>query len=499
VEYIKDYINLTVLDKRKFNLICSGTGTGKTYYIANEFRHQLPSIKPHEIIFVASRSLIVEQQNKVKGISKFSLKNKNIISYWHGEIDSLDVIRNAGIQIMTYDKIINILSKRNIEGLETLSKVKAIVFDECHTLFSDTFIKDMEMLKVWIRDTLYTGKKIIIGLTATPSIIKYYQKEWGVSINKLNEEILINYKVKQLHCTNFDTIPYIVTTQLEGKTLIMCYSYRQCKELKKKIPNSTILISKSNKNFTKEMDNIRQYIINFESLPDTFIDDDGEEKELNVLITTSTMREGLNLREYSGVRNVICCFSDELHVTQFVGRARYSIDNLIVADTYINADNSSTNIYLSNCRKKFKNYMRNKDNTSWFDSISHLVDHDVYGVKRFILTHDENKFIDYINCKWLVPKGISERELDKYKIYKKEHKDEIVDMAIKCRLLKLYLYKITFNKVINLMKNSLGYMIESKQGTIDKKRHTYKLVVDFDEEKINLEELENPNKNKEEM
>ena len=161
MEYIKDYINLTVLDKRKFNLICSGTGTGKTYYIANEFRHQLPHIKPHEIIFVASRSLIVEQQNKVKGISKFSLKNKNIIRYWHGEIDSLDVIRDAGIQIMTYDKIINILSKKNIEGLETLSKVKVIVFDECHTLFSDTFIKDMEMLKVWIRDTLYTGKKII--------------------------------------------------------------------------------------------------------------------------------------------------------------------------------------------------------------------------------------------------------------------------------------------------------------------------------------------------
>ena len=45
------------------------------------------------------------------------------------------------------------------------------------------------------------------------------------------------------------------------------------------------------------------------------------------------------------------------------------------------------------------------------------------------------------------------------------------------------------------MKNSLGYMIESKQGTIDKKRHTYKLVVDFDEEKINLEELKDDNRN----
>jgi hypothetical protein len=488
VEYIKDYINLTVLDKRKFNLICSGTGTGKTYYIANEFRHQLPHIKPHEIIFVASRSLIVEQQSKVKGISKFDIRDKTIIRHWNGEIDSTKVLEKVGIQIMTYDKIINILSKKNIEGLETLSKVKVIVFDECHTLFSDTFIKDMEMLKVWIRDNLYTGNKIMIGLTATPSIIKYYQKEWGVSINKLNEEILINYKVKQLHCTNFDTIPYVVTTQLDGKTLIMCYSYRQCKKIKEKIPNSFILISKSNKKFTKEMNKIRQYIIDYESIPDTFIDDDGIEKELNVLITTSTMREGLNLREYSGIKNIVCCFSDELHITQFVGRARYSIDNLVVADTYINADNSSSNIYLSKCRRKFKDYMKDKDNTSWFDTISHLVDHDIYGVKRFILTHDENKFIDYINCKWLVPKGISERELDKYKIYKKEHKDEIINMVITCKLLKLYPYQITFNKVVNLMQNNLGYTIETKRGTINKKQHTYKLVIDFDEEKINLEE-----------
>ena len=134
----------------------------------------------------------------------------------------------------------------------------------------------------------------------------------------------------------------------------MCYSYRQCKKIKEKIPNSFILISKSNKKFTKEMNKIRQYIIDYESIPDTFIDDDGIEKELNVLITTSTMREGINLREYSGIKNIVCCFSDELHITQFVGRARYSIDNLVVADTYINADNSSSNIYLSKCRRKFK-------------------------------------------------------------------------------------------------------------------------------------------------
>ncbi len=449
----------------------------------------MPHIKPCEILFVASRSLIVEQQSKVEGISKYDHRNLIFIKHWNGEIDSTEVLEKKGIQIMTYDKIIDILVRKNIEGLETLSKVKVIVFDECHTLFSDKFIKDIEILKVWIRDNLYVGSKIFLGLTATPSIIEYYQKEWGVSINRLNKEILINYKVQQLHCTNFDTIPYIVTTKLEGKTLIMCYSYKQCKELKKKIPNSFILISKSNKYFTKEMNEVRQYIVDYESLPDTFIDDDGIKRELNVLITTSTLREGINLRENSGIRNVVCCFSDELHITQFVGRCRYSIDNLVVVDTYINADNMNKNSYLAKCRRSFRAFMKNNDNTSWFDSIAHLIDHDIYDIKKFKLSHDENKFINYINSKWLVPKGISDNEeLNKYKIYKDEHKQEIINMVIECKLLKLYPSRITFNKVVNLMTNNLGYTIETKRGKINKKRHTYKLIIDFDEEKINLED-----------
>ena len=268
----------------------------------------------------------------------------------------------------------------------------------------------------------------------------------------------------------------------------MC-SYKQCKRLKEKIPNSFILISKSNKRFTKEMDRVRSFIIDNESLPDKFIDDDNIEKDLNVLITTSTLREGVNLRECSGIRNIVCCFSDELHITQFVGRARYSIDNLVVADTYINADNMNSNAYLTKCRKSFKEYMQDEDKISWFDSISHLIDHDIYNTKDFILSRHEKKFISYINKKWLVPKGIvNNEELNKYKIYKDEHKEEIIKMVIDCKMLKLFPSRITFNKVISLMEKDLGYAIESQRGTINKKQYTYKLVIDFDEnykEKLN--------------
>ena len=132
--------------------------------------------------------------------------------------------------------------------------------------------------------------------------------------------------------------------------------------------------------------------------------------------------------------------------------------------------------------------MKNKENISWFDSISFLIEHDVYKTIRFILTHDE-KFINYINSKWLVPKGTHLDELNKYKIYKDEHKKEIIDMVIKCKLLKLYPSRITFQKVINLMENTLGYTIETNRGIINKIRRTYKLVIDFDESKIKIENL----------
>ena len=483
-KYISNSIDLTVIDRRNFNIIASGTGTGKTYFIANELRRQLPNIKAHEIMFIASRALIVDQQSRVEGVDKFHLDNISYIKHWRGEEGYLDIVAKKGIQIMTYDKIIEILRSKNIEGLETLSNVKLIVFDECHTLFSDKFIKDIEMLKVWIRDNVYIGDKIFLGLTATPNIIAYYQREWGVPVKRINNDILIKYKAKQLHCTDFDTIPYIVINKLEGKTLIMCYSHKDCIKLNQKIPNSFVMLSKSNKHFTQEMDRIRNHIVSFETLPETFIDTDGEEKELNVLITTSTLREGVNIRKESGIKNVVCCFSDELHITQFVGRARYSVDNLVVADTYINADNYNRNSYLAKCRLAFRAFMKSKDHTSWFDSISHLVEHDIYEVRRFILTKDEKRFIDYINSKWLVPKGITDKKtLDKYRIYKDEHKQEIIKMVADCKLLKLYPSYITFNKVIHLMQDSLGYEVDGGRFKQNNHKYTYKIIIDFDEYK----------------
>lgn len=456
-------------------------------------------IASSEVIFVTSRSMIVDQQVQTEGTTRFNPNNKKLVNSWNGVYEDYIGLQEQGITIMTYDKIINILINENTENGETLKRIKLFIFDECHTLFSDLFIRDIEALKIWIRDSIYRHEKIFLGLTATPNII-LYNKEWGVKINQLNKEPITRFTAKQLTCTNFETIPYLITTnKLQGKTIIMCSSVKECIKLQNEIPNAALLVSKSNEFYKKDkhMENIRESIVKHQTLPDTFQypikrdkDDfpiEFEERKLEVLISTSTLREGINLEEKCGVRNVICCFQDELHIAQFMGRCRYNIDNLVVADTYVRADNFNKESYLTKCRMMYKEFIYNKSNVKWFDSISHIVDHDCYKTKRFVLCTDEKRFIDYINSRWLVPIGATKKDIELYKIWKNEDKDGITNMAIECKLYELCNSKITFNRVVRTMTQSLGYDIESGNKKIDNTRHTYKLIVAFDEDRIDFD------------
>jgi hypothetical protein len=420
------------------------------------------------------------------------------MDYLNGNDIDLKYINNMGIPIMTYDKIIRILISKNNENTETLKRIKIVVIDECHTLFSDMFIQNIEAFKVWIRDTIYMQDKIFIGLTATPNIIHYYQSHWGVKINQLNNDVLVNYRAKQLICTNMETIPYMIATnKLKGKTIIMCCSVSDCIRLQDQLPNAAMLVSKSNEFFKHDpsMANIRDTIVKHGILPDTFQypvkrDNDKygiefEERKLETLITTSTLREGINLLEKSGVKNVICCFQDELHITQFMGRCRYDIDNLVVVDTYIRTDNfNKKDDYITECHKVFKDYMNNKCNIKWFDTISHLVDHDCFDVKRFFVCTDEKQFINYINSKWLVPIGLNQKEIDDYKIWKDEDKIEIINVAIKAKIFNLSKNRITFNRVVSTLIDQFGYDIITGKQMVDNDRHTYKLIISFDEDKM---------------
>lgn len=89
---------------------------------------------------------------------------------------------------------------------------------------------------------------------------------------------------------------------------------------------------------------------------------------------------------------------------------------------------------------------------------------------------NKQMFIDYINDKWVMPDGITYEAFDKYRIYKKEDKQEIIDMAVKSNVIPLFKSKITFNKVIKKIKE-YDYTIISKRMRINGIQTTYKIIL----------------------
>lgn len=464
-KYISDIVDLTKLKKDCFNIIASACGTGKSFFIENDLLNHLADVKPCEVIFVTSRSIIVDQQTRDEDndrISKFDAKNIRFIRKWNGEDRGCEVLDDNCIQTMTYDKLIYILNHCNTPEHETLKEIKVVVMDECHTIFSDTFIRDIAGLKIWIRGCMYLKEKIFLGLTATPRILFYNEREWGVKINQLNSEILVRYRVQNLYCTSYLSLPQIFSDNiLTGKTIIMCYSIDDCYELRDKIPNSAVLVSRSNKKYKDSMDSIRDYIVGNASLPDT-VNVDGKVFDLNVLITTSTLREGINLNESSGVKNVICCIPDELHVCQFVGRCRFNIENLIIANEYMPIS-TKNNRYVNECRQDFLDYVDDRNNREWIDSIGHLLENPNLDPK--FIYFDETSFFEYINENWLDRRIIS-----------KEDREYIANIALSCNLIKGRRSLTTFNSIMEHLENSGKYQVISKRCVVDGKKYTYKTI-----------------------
>ena len=454
----------------------------------------MPWVLPQEIVFVTSRSITKEQQVQPGVVDKYRGRDSNIRRFWNKEDEDIERVQNDGIKLMCYSDLITILLEHNTVGYETLGAVKVLVFDECHTLFADkSFITNMAAVSVWLREAAYKKNVIIIGMTATPEVLYYDQDKWGIEIHQVNNSIIPGYKAKSMICTNYESLPGLVCgSKLRGKTMIMCRSIEDCYELEKQIPNSTVLISPYRTGFTDEMRRIRDHIIERETLPSTFKklrrkptrggDPKYDYYPLNVLITTSTAREGFNLKEESGVRNIISCFTDAMNVTQFAGRARYDLDTIVVAHRYHRSDNCEKSKYIRDQRKAFQDFLLNKNMAGWYAGVSEIVDGDAMDVKRYILSRGELNFITYINSKWLVPPGVEGVDTNPYKIWRDLDKQEIVNKFIENRVWCVPAKVVSFQKVVSVLSNCLGYEVESDRQVFDGNQKVYKLIVSYDED-----------------
>lgn len=482
--FISDVLKKEDVQEGEFNIITSGCGTGKSHWVSHTLCKWYSDIKPSDIVVVTSRALTRDQQAGSDNVVKYSRED---LKYWNGELD-LNTLKDTGIRICCYNEFIHAISCGVAEGRKAIERLKIVIFDECHILFSDeSFIKELRWLRAWIANNIET--KLIFGLSATPNIIDYYNKlkQWGVKLNYMSKEPVVRYKAKQLICTTFELLPYLLRS-LEGKTIVLCPSINQCNELKKKIKNSFVFVSQHATSYTDSMKLVRDYILAHESLPDTFIDDDGSQVPLKVMICTSTAREGFNLREECGVKNIVSCCTDELHVIQFAGRCRYDIDNLVVAHTYMRADNIKPHDYLVKSRRKFAEYIQNRYCKSWFNDISHIVQHEEQGVKKFKFKKDIGAFLSYIDNTWLLPQDAFDQDRKKYYIWQETDRQEIVTQAKSCKILDKKNDNITFKAIVEFLRE-IGYIIEDKNSTINGRRQRFKIITgrpqtfrDFDSE-----------------
>lgn len=413
--FISDYIrDRDQFQCDRFNLIQAPCGAGKSYFVSTSLLSIFPEVEPWEVVFVTSRAITVAQQvTHYPKLCNYDNETKKYAEFWRGTLEPVDDERDY-ICLMTFDKVIDILRDQRYPGHDPFGKVKIFVVDECHSLVTDLFISGMDYLAGHLYTLVKYTNTYVIGMTATPRVFLESVHKHGYLIHKVLEHIEPLYKANQLVATTWKELPLMLTDTLSGqRSIVMTTNIDRAIELQRKVPNSAIVTSRHSKKWVEQdMGELWDSIVNNETLPDecnlpTYGDDQrviGRERgKLNVLIFTSVAREGLTIRAQSGVRNVICCFGDEMHITQFMGRCRFNVENLVVCDDP--AARHSYNDYTEKQRADCHSFVYGH-NDSYFEEIQHLVTHDVADVVRFIGEDEYKPFWDYLESNWLVDSAL---------------------------------------------------------------------------------------------
>lgn len=170
-------------------------------------------------------------------------------------------------------------------------------------------------------------------------------------------------------------------------------------------------------------------LVNDSTIPEAKLDlrtgkVDGRQK-IKILLSTSVIREGVNLSPESGVDNVVCFFHDATNIVQFVGRCRYNVKNLCVVKGKRLNDRSTARRYFDRADAEFKDFV-NDGNTTWFSRIESAIAHQPSQTIFYTCNNEQlrkphvpisncSKFLQYIDDNWL-EKDIGNK--DKRKIEK---------------------------------------------------------------------------------
>ena len=357
------------------------------------------------MVVVTSRAMPLEQTvEESDGKVQRANVDDIIAALCAGEDETADYLRRSSIQMMTYDKLIRLTYESNVEGQRTLGNVKIFVLDEIHALFvDDSFIPGMKGLASWIRDRLFSSDdQIFIGLTATPEVFVHINETFNkMPLTQVVDEVILPYKAKNVICTDYvGAVDMIRSGELPGRSLMICNSKEQCSVASQVLPDSAIVIgttnkignlkagpklptNKSNREKTLEvmyqpyMDEIRRSIARNRVFPESvamenYLFNRYETRQVNTLLSTSTLREGFNLDEASGVKNVIVMSTNDWEIKQVVGRCRYDVENLVIVRPLYDTEVDNTFGYNRTCADLYDAFITGRDR-KWFDMVENIV------------------------------------------------------------------------------------------------------------------------------
>ncbi len=316
-----------ILGNNDMILITAGVGAGKNTWVQKELVKELKD--DETILFITSRKMIQEQ----------SLKD-------HSFSDNLKIcIENHYHFVTTHQKLSALLINendiyKNIEKLEQLN-FKYIVIDEVHSLISDSgFADSTYYISMLINYFLAQGKKIICMSATINSLIPYFRRYGNYKLFDFSNKCY-NVKPKHVEIINKEKALELLS-QANSKNKMIYMANSATDICKKFVPNLiksyaidkkniSILISDTRKDSLKLESNtdVKEILDNMKEINDYIINSEALPENINVLIATSKIREGINLTD-SNIKAMFCESHNPIDIIQFAGRYRKSVENFYI-------------------------------------------------------------------------------------------------------------------------------------------------------------------------
>jgi len=300
------------------NKICivAGVGAGKNYWVINDL------VQKGNVLLITSRKAVADEtladDNAFTSHAKSSYDIKQAVVFTNSLLDKL--LHNS----------------QSPHGLfSDKCHFDYIVIDEAHCLVTDsTFSNSLFHLWNFIEDV--SKDSTVILMSATVNAIEAKLRE-GWEILDLTDKCIDVKPKKVTIISKKQAIRMLKTTTQSSKALYMCASAKDMinnlwKTLKENGINTGKVAGIMSDSRKKDlMANLPDEVRKTDRCYNSIVNQGVLPKEIEILLTTSRLREGINLKDKK-IKKVFIESHHSIDLSQFIGRVRHGVENVYIID-----------------------------------------------------------------------------------------------------------------------------------------------------------------------